>query len=168
MKFPRIDNAISVCRSHLKAHGASSASIEEIKSYMVGYCLTIIYAEYEQKVRTIINKRASLPGSDASMQHFVKYFFSKKGVGRISVSDLGETLSRFGPSCKRDFIADVVDKAPHLSWDRIITARHSIAHQGGTNITFEELELSYHDSRLILLAFARAIGLSSAQIAECA
>lgn len=144
----------------------TSASVEEIKSFLVGYLLAIIYSEYEQRINKIIEKRVSRGGSDLQLQTFIREHYTRKGVGRIKVSDLGETLAKFAQSYKKSFVSEVTDKPPHNAWDQLTSARHGIAHMAGSNMTFEELVQCYRSSVLVLSAFARAIGLTPSEIGE--
>jgi hypothetical protein len=160
MKFPRLDNAMAVCKLHLDTTGARGT---EIESYLVGYLLMIICAEFDDRFKKLIETRAARAG-DAQLKNFIVH-----ACGRIvrgnKVAELTGHLSGFGGACKTDFHSAVAATAV-TSYDNIMTNRHTVAHYTTSHsMTFADLERAYNDSRDVLKAVATALGLSTAELA---
>jgi hypothetical protein len=88
MTFKRIDHALGVCKKHLDATGTRNTPIE---SCLVGYLLTIIYAEYETIIHKIVVMRVTkTTASDADLHRFIEPYI-KYRTGKIKISDVWDT-----------------------------------------------------------------------------
>ncbi|HWB12403.1 MAG TPA: HEPN domain-containing protein [Pirellulales bacterium] len=166
MHFARVEDAIKSCKAML-----GKAPPPELESYLVSYLLIITYAQYEEIVQKIVEKRVARIGPDRELHAFTSsYLRNKKNerrLGKIYVRDLGEILGRFGKPCKAKFVAEVANSVPQTQWDSIVTGRHIIAHQGAQpSMRFPDFETAYAKSQQILNAFARACGLTAQERGE--
>lgn len=164
MKFARIENAVSCCKKHLvEASGVSQ--IAEVETYLVGFLLVVIYADYEMKLKKMLELRASRSGGDEAIQSFARHYIGKYS-GRIYIEHLTELLKRFGVKCANQFKAEVQGKQAHTSWDNLMTNRHQLAHVTGSSVTFSEVLTDYRESHIVLNSFGRAIGMTTAELSK--
>lgn len=164
MRCRRIDNAIEVTRNHINT---TEHKNPEIESYLVSYVLTTIYAEYESRLNILIARRCALT-DDVHLKNFAQtlarcgteeYQAEKRKTGRITLSDLAKVLKQFGEDYRDEFMLQVENKPAHTAWDKIVNNRQLVAHQQGTNLTFQELEEAYYESLKVLDAFGDALNL---------
>lgn len=159
MDFTRIDHAMSVCKSHLVA---TSTANTEIESYLVGYLLSVIYAEFEQRIRAMVCKRAER-ASDVDVHNFVV-----SAVGRlmrgIKIAEVKGIIGQFHPQCSADLDAQVNDSQMLTMYTNMILNRHGVAHVSGSNMTFLELEASLVHGKLVVEAVAIALGLTDDEV----
>jgi hypothetical protein len=149
--FVRVDSAIERCREHLDATGARNT---EVETFLVGYLVTIIHAEFEQHVSELLRERTR--SSDPHLTAWGAY-----ATGRIakkfSVSDLSGYLRAFDESCRMMFANAIHDTPEHLAYDRIESTRQLVAHARDTSLTFDDVEQSYREACAVLDAFAKAL-----------
>jgi len=164
MRCRSIDNAIEVIRNHINT---TEGKNPEIESYLVSYALTTIYAEYESRLNILIARRCALT-DDVHLKNFSQtlakcgtevYRVEKRRTGRITLSDLAKILKQFGEDYRDGFTLQIENKPAHTAWDKIVNNRQLVAHQQGTNLTFQELEEAYHESLKVLDAFGEALNL---------
>ena len=164
MRYRRIDNAIEVIRNQINT---TEHKNPEIESYLVSYALTTIYAEYESRLNILIARRCALT-DDVHLKNFAQtlakcgtevYQTENRSTGRIKLSDLADSLKRFGQDYRDKFMLQIENKPAHTAWDKIVNNRQMIAHQQGTNLTFQELEEAYYESLKVLDAFGDALNL---------
>jgi hypothetical protein len=161
MEFTRLDNAIAVCKQHLAETGLEES---EIASYLVGYLIVIISAEYECAIEAMINMRAARTG-DSHIMSFVEMAASKI-IRSVEVDQLTGFLGHFDVQCKEAFKADQAKQAAQAQYGNIIINRHNVAHATGTNMTFKELEAAYAESKKILDCFGKCLGLRPDEMDE--
>ncbi len=68
MDFKRIESALGACTKHLDEVGGDP----QIESYLVGYLLAIVYAEYEIKiVKAMVARIGRIASQDADVHRFI-------------------------------------------------------------------------------------------------
>jgi hypothetical protein len=163
VKIDRIADAMDACRNHLDATGARNT---EVESFLVGFLLVMICSEYEIAIKAMVSKRAEKCG-DGDVHGFVREHIGKIVRG-IKVSDLTGVVGSFSSAAKEHFQKAVINQQPHVSYDNIMTNRHSVAHRSGSQVTFSELEGFIKESDKVLDAAAEALGLDAADLAALA
>lgn len=161
MDFARIDEAIAACKQHLDSTAMRNT---EIESYLVGYLLTVAYADIEQYVKGMVLARASRT-NDPDLLTFAKHTSGKVYRG-LKLSDLKGILACFSGLCRDAFDTKVTDTVNHAGHDNIILNRHSVAHRSGTNVTLTELETAITGSKIVCAEIAIALGLTLAEVFE--
>lgn len=154
MDFPRIDAALKSCREHLDATASRNS---EIELFLVNYVLGVIYAEYEQAIRFVIVGR-SQTGADAHHDAFVAVAV-KRITRSFRLSELCGYLNYFDGTCKKDFLGKVENSQYHSAWDSLMHSRMDFAHASGAQLTLDEVEGYYANSKVVLEAFEAAIGI---------
>ena len=163
MKFVRLDAHVENCRKHLDASGARDTAIEQI---LVGFLLVAAYSEFERRLKSIVVKRVERIG-DGEVVSFVRATASQH-MKSVKVSELKGVLGHFGPGCRAQFDAEL-QAAPELiaAYDNIWTNRKATAHGDQLpQMTHRDLEKMLPKAINIIDAFAVAIGLTAAEIAD--
>lgn len=160
MDFPRTDAALAVCKLHLDATNSRNT---EIESYLVGYLLATIYAEFEQKMRAIVCKRVERAGD----QHVHNFAIStmKVVMKTINVSGIKGIIG-YLDSASKQTLGDCIDDTTQAAYDNIINNRHGVAHASGSNMTFAELEATLPGAKAVIELAADALGLTPAEVAS--
>jgi len=161
MHFPRIDATMATCKAHLDATGAHNT---EIETYLVGYALTVVCAEYEQHIEALLCKRAERSG-DGDVPLFVKNTVDKI-VRSPNIGAIAGALGHFGDQCKADFQALITNTPAHGAYDGIVNNRQLLAHMTGHQMTFPNLEKSLQDSNDVFEAICIALNLTAAELAS--
>src|SRR5712692_6575683 len=116
MRFGQIDAEIAKCEEHLKVTGADGADNSEVEFYLTQYLVVRIVAEYETRVKTLIQLRCSR-GNDDHVKAFVQN--SARIVTRdFAISDIKGYLGKFGDDYAKAF-RDVIDTDLIQLWDNI-------------------------------------------------
>ena len=156
MDIPAISQAIEVCAAHLDAtltHGT------EVEAYLVGYLLTLIYAEYEKKLSDIVIDKAKASGS-AEITTYVGNTIGQVLRG-IKLSEISGLLGKFDDKCKQGFSDSIKDTPAANSYSRLVSHRIDFAHRGVLQISFAELQAAYAESHIILDNFGVVLGVTS-------
>ena len=152
MKLARVDQAIEVCREHLKASEAEGTVIE---AYLTRYLLILITASFEEEIRKIIVNRASKV-DDGHLETFVGSCVG--AVFRsVKTSEIAGLLNRFGGDYKKKFQDRVSGTTEETYFNNIVTIRHETAHSFGANVTFGELVKFYEKGHIVLDIFSEVI-----------
>lgn len=154
MRFQRVEDAIRICRGHLDSTESRNT---EIETYLVGYILAVIYAEYEKWLREAIATRAAGVG-DAAILAFVRAAAARV-LRSIKCHEIAGILGWFGEDCKTTFQKAVNNTPAQAAYDNIIVNRMSVAHASGTNMTLGEVEQAFTDSQEVLKQVMIALGL---------
>ena len=152
MEFPRIENAIQTCATHLDATGTRNTEIEGV---LVGYLLTITYAEYEGAVRKIVAARGDLH-NDERLSAFMTYA-AERLIRSIAIGEIGGLLKRFDVVCHQAFQSKIANTPSHTAFDNLLSNRQDVAHRLGANITLAEFQRFYQDSLPVFDAIEEAL-----------
>ena len=151
----RVNSALEDCENHLVASNSFGTRIETLLTYSL---LVVIYAEFEQMVKSIVQERCDLI-EDESLRELVRQCLGN--VSRIQSSDLGRLLERFGEDQKTAFrtriSATIADQRAETSYNNLIINRHDTAHSGGSNLTFQEVKQFYQEGHVILDFFRETL-----------
>lgn len=146
---------------HLDATNSRNTDIE---SYLVQFLLTRICAEYETRLKILIERRCAKT-KDGHLKRFAAR--SAKDVSKhFSIGDLKAILGRFGDDYHKTFDDAVVNKPAHVAWDSIYSNRQAVAHGGGAQMTLTELKTAYADSLEVLDWMATALALKPRDIRD--
>jgi hypothetical protein len=120
MKFTRIEDALTNTKNHLDSTNSRNT---EIESYLVGYLIVLVIAEYEVLLEKIIERRADRI-QDSHVQSFVKVAVDKL-TRSIKIGEVSGLLGHFGGTYKKSF-QDANLKAPKAVtyYDNIMENRH--------------------------------------------
>jgi hypothetical protein len=162
MKFKRIEDAFETCKKHLDSTNSRNT---EIESFLVGYLIVLVIAEYEVLLEKILAKRADRI-KDAHVQSFVKVAVDKL-TRSIKIGEVSGLLSHFGSDYKKAFV-DANQKTPTAMtyYDNIMANRHLVAHQTGTTMTLLELETAFIESKIVFQTLADALTLTADEQTE--
>lgn len=160
MRFGQIDAEIAKCEEHLSATGADSS---EVEFYLTQYLVVRIVAEYEARIKTLIQRRCARGNDD-----HVKAFLSNSAriVTRdFQISDIKGHLGRFGEDYAKAF-RDAVDTDLIQLWDNMYIARQKVAHLTGFQVTLRELKENYEKTRAVIDAVATALVLKPRELKD--
>lgn len=153
MRLARVDQALEHCERHLdltKSFGT------EIESLITSSLLVLICAEFEQRVKAIIEERCNfIP--DGALREFVGSCVD--AVFRsVRSSEIAGLLNRFGRDYGEAFKekTDANPKAVTL-YNNIVTNRNTVAHSTGGNMTFAEIKSSYGEGHVVLDFFRETL-----------
>jgi hypothetical protein len=161
MQFKVLESHFRNCQTHLDDTRTHNTAVE---SYLVQYLLTRICAEYESRIRTLIERRCSRI-KDPYVKRFARRS-AQEVTKKFRVSDIKGVLGRFGELYVQKFHDSVVDKPPHTAWDNIYNNRQAVAHDAGAQMSFDELKKSYEDSLTVLDSIVGALGLKPRHIRD--
>ena len=134
--FDRLERNIARYEQHLVDTGTQGSLIEQA---FVGYVLTLIYAEFENAIKSAINDRCHIE-SDPPLNSFVEWS-TNRIIRSLKISDLSGFLRSFDDKYNDRFQA-TKDKnhQTQVSWDRIIANRQAFAHEAPTNMTLPKFK----------------------------
>jgi hypothetical protein len=146
--FPEISDQLEKTKQHLQTTSSFGTVVE---SYLTNSLLIAIYAEFEGRIKTIIN---AFVNSNFSSKYNGSFFipYVENLVRRLKTSELTENiLSKLGPDFVKNFKQKINENQNcESAYNNIIINRNKIAHGEESNITFRELEESYPKSLVIL------------------
>jgi hypothetical protein len=156
MKLLSVEEKLNLCKEHLKATKTKGTEIESI---LTKFLLVYICGEYEKIIKKMINSRVAQTG-DKELESFVDK--TVKMYRLLEIKDIrGSLLKKFSDNYVSKFDEVTKDRDEEKSrYNNIVGARHSVAHGMDINITFDELEDSYHKAGKILLAIKEALELN--------
>jgi RiboL-PSP-HEPN len=153
MRFLALDSQIEKCDLHLRVTGTSGT---EIEYYFTQLLLVRICAEFEGRIRVLIERRCSRP-NDVHIKAFVQK--SARVVCRdFSIGDIKGHLARFGDDYAKNF-RDLMDDELIAIWGNIYTNRHAVAHGAGSQMSLPELKIHYAKAKDVLEAVVLALAL---------
>lgn len=145
MKISAIDQAIESCNLHLNECNAKGT---EIEAFLTRYLLILICAQFEEKIKDILIKRAEKT-KDMYLASYVRS--SLAHIFRsIKTSEISGLLNRFGVDYKQKFQDNVSGTTEETFYNNIVTNRHLTAHNSGANLTFDELVDYYEKGHTII------------------
>ena len=154
MKFYKLDFDLQKCDEHL---GATKTRNTEIESYFVQYLLIRICAEYEERIKLLVERRCS-----RVEDHHIKRFSKSSAeyiIRHFKVTDIKGILKRFGDDYKQAF-DNSVDAQGEVAWNNIYNNRKDVAHKKDVvHMSFNDLKKNYQESLAVLDALACALGL---------
>ena len=155
MRVARIDRALEDCENHLSSTESFGTPIERLLTYSL---LVVIYAEFEQKINSIVQQRCDSIEDD-SLRELVSKCIG--GVSRIQSSNIGDLLQRFGEQRKTSFRSEITanqaNQRAETFYNNLITNRHDTAHSIGSNLTFEDVKQFYQEGHAVLDFFRKAL-----------
>ncbi|KQU49767.1 hypothetical protein ASG67_11750 [Sphingomonas sp. Leaf339] len=125
-----------------------------VESYLVQYLLVAFYSELEEHVKGIIAARIS-----QVQDRKVAYFVAKTHehmLKRVKKSEINDVLQKFGCG-EGDVISSLVGDLNLQPYYDIITNRHLVSHQGGTNMTMSQVAAALPVAEVVLNALAGAL-----------
>lgn len=152
MRFGQIDAEIAKCEEHLRATGTANT---EVEFYLAQYLLVRLVAEYELRIKTLIQRRCARGSLDA----YVKAYFQNTGWGmtrQFKIGDITGYLRKFGDDYAKTF-ADLVDAQLEQEWLNLYTNRHAVAHSTGAQVTLHDLKQHYQKTRAVVDAVVAAL-----------
>ena len=153
MRLDRIDKALKDCGDHLASTGTSNPEIEYLLTSSI---LVIIYAEFELKVRAIVEDRAATV-VDSDIGNFIVEATPNVLRG-IRIGQLADFLGKFRPEYKAYFESRLLsDSIAKQYYDNLITHRHSTAHSTGSVVTLNDVKAFYARGHLILDYFQETL-----------
>jgi hypothetical protein len=125
-----------------------------IESYLVQYILVAFYSELEEHVKIIIADRI---GSiqDSKVAHFVSKTHENM-IKRVKKSDIYDVLQKFGCG-QGDVIGNLLIDMNLQPYYDVITNRHLVSHQGGTNMTLNQVAAALPVAEAVLSALHGAL-----------
>lgn len=151
MRFGQIDSQIAKCEEHLRLTGTNGSVIE---FYFTQYLLVRIAAEYESRIKLLIQRRCSR-GNDDHIKAFVQS--SASVITRnFDISDIKGHLARFGADYAKTF-RDLIDQHLETVWNNLYINRHAVAHGTGVQMSFPDLKDHYNKSLAVIDAVVTAL-----------
>lgn len=161
MRFGQIDDEIRLCEEHLNATGAWNTIIE---NYLVRYLVVRICAEYETRIRMLVQRRC-LRTNDPHLLSFAQWG-ATVATKNFNVGDIAGMLGKFGTDYQRAFNNAVINNNSHRAWDSIYTNRITVAHgNGAVMMTLGDLKTAYKDSLIVIDELVKALCLRPKDIA---
>ena len=153
MRFGQLDYEIRQCEQHLDATATRNT---EVENYLVRYLLVRICAEYEARIRTLVQRRC-LRINDPHLLSFANWG-AEVAAKHFDISDLAGMLKKFGDDYKKTFHDAVNNKDCHRAWDNIYNNRLTVAHGNGMVLmTLGDLKTAYNDSLVVIDELIKAL-----------
>lgn len=153
--------AKQLCESHVRATGDYAESLSTqaaIESYLARHIVSVVYAEVEATIRSLVADRVSSSASDPRVTSFSKVA-SNRIIRSISISDLSGILNHFSPDCKKHF-RDSLTSKQQSDWGSLLTTRHDTAHENGGSpqvLTLNDIDEYYNSVAEVLSTFSESL-----------
>lgn len=125
-----------------------------VESYLVQYLLVAFYSELEEHVKSIIAARIAQV-QDRKVAHFVAKTHEQM-LKRVKKAEINDVLQKFGCG-EGDIISTLVGDLNLQPYYDVITNRHLVSHQGGTNMTMSQVAAALPVAEVVLTALAGAL-----------
>lgn len=153
MRFGQLDNEMQQCEQHLDATGMRNTAIE---NYLVRYMLIRICAEYETRIKTLVQRRCTRT-NDQYLLNFAQWG-AGQATRNFNVGDISGMLGHFGEVYKQTFSHTVLKTQAEVAWNNIYNNRNAVAHGYATvMMTFGDLKIDYVDSQAVIDALVQAL-----------
>jgi len=161
MRFSQLDEEIKLCERHLETTGTRNTQIE---NYIVRYLLVRVCAEYETRIKTLVQRRCTRV-NDAHILSFTNRG-AELAARNFNIGDITGVLGMFGEDYKAAFKQAVHSQTCHAAWDNIYNNRHTVAHgDGSVMMTFNDLKRDYANSLVVIEEIVKALCLRPKDIA---
>jgi hypothetical protein len=153
MRFGQLEYEIRQCEQHLDNTGTRNT---EAENYLVRYLLVRICAEYETRIRTLVQRRCSRT-NDPHLLSFANWG-AEVAAKNFDIGDINGILKKFGEDYKKAFSDAVINKDCHRAWDSIYNNRLTVAHgNGAVMMTIDNLKTAYNDSLIVIDELVKAL-----------
>src|ERR1700719_211743 len=122
-----------------------------IESCLAQYLSVILYAEMEERISEIVTMQLQKFTNRPIGQYLTQNM--EKIIRRTSKSDIASLLAAFGDKFKYAF-NELVSETDVSLYSNVITARHSVGHRQGSNITLIEIHEGIDAADKILIALS--------------
>ena len=154
--FASIDLQIKDSQKHINRLAKKGIETSAIKHQFLRSLILLIVSEYENIIEKIFILRAS-KCNDPDVLNYVKRQVEKK-FRSPDLSKISGTLGAFSDSLKTNFQNKTNNLPMHSAWDNVMRARHYIVHrQGSLNITYDELLVTYPETKKIIKELAKLL-----------
>lgn len=150
MRLTRTTFAYDIIQQHLVAAGRNPL----VEIYFVQFLLVALYAEIEEKLKLIVERRLSLV-SDRKVASFI-YRTSEGMIRRVKKAEINDLLQKFDCG-EGDVIAALVGDVNLQPYFDAITNRHLVSHDDGAQMTLEYFGQALPCAELILDTVERAL-----------
>lgn len=154
--FDNLTRVIEVSKDHLDTTATSGT---EIESFIVGYLLTVVHAEFEQAVKRAVSERCQAAG-DPLIGNFGA-LAAKRLVRSIKISDLSGILGHFDANCKKTFQTSIQNARSASYYSNLESSRQAIAHEATSNATMSDVQTWFVEAKQVPLKFREALGLTN-------
>jgi len=153
MRVKEIDQALEDIKD--------SSENDRIKDLLTQSLLILIYAQFEKEIKNLLLQRCESV-SDQAVKSFVHKHVQKSALRSLKVTELSGLLKQFNPSYKENFTKKIrEDDQAQVTYESLLNNRHSVAHGGGINATFEEVKRFYEKGHKVLDYFEEALHVNS-------
>ena len=160
MRFDALDNLFDKCRAHLNEDGGKHWGTE-IENYFVQLILIRICAEYEVRLKELMERR--LRSNDDPTLTISRAMIRDK-CKRFKITEISGILGAFGDNFQLQFSQKVSDEVAQI-WDNINQGRQTVAHKTeAINLTFKEVEDNYRESLKIWDEIINALGFKQKEL----
>ncbi|MCA1564942.1 MAG: hypothetical protein LC803_04785 [Acidobacteria bacterium] len=160
MRFGQLEYEIRQCEQHLDAAAARNT---EVENYLVRYLLVRICAEYETRIKTLVQRRCTRT-NDPHLVNFASWG-AEIAAKNFDIGDITGTLKKFGEDYKKAFSDAVTNQDCHRAWDSIYYNRVTVAHGNGmVMMTIDDLKIAYNDSLVVIDELVKALCLKPKDI----
>ena len=115
MRFGQLEDEIKKCEQHLDSTATRNT---EAEIFLVRYLLVRICAEYEDRIKTLVQRRCSSRISDGPTKSFSSWA-AEFATQRFEIGDIKGMLGRFGDEYKQTFHDSVNETPCHVAWDTL-------------------------------------------------
>ena len=149
---------IALCEQHLVSLEQESRGY--VEHILVGYVLTLVYAEFEKVIRESLYERCRST-HDSQLNGFVEWCIERV-VRSIAIGDLTGILKRFDSANGDEFLARIsaVDSRPKDSFDSIRNNRQAIAHKASVTVKMDEVAEWFVEAQKVILEFRHVLRIS--------
>ena len=154
--FDRTSRALDLCKNHLEDTATSGT---EIESFIVGYALTVVHAEFEKAVKNAIRERCQVV-ADPHLRNFTSQAADRL-VRSIRITELSGILGYFDGGCKRTFQDSLHQSKSESFYNNIQTNRQAVAHNAVHHATMSDIGEWFVEAKAVVLKFREALGLTN-------
>lgn len=132
----------------------------ELESAFVSLGVVLLHSHMEQCVREAVHARCARC-TDEEVRGFARSITDERS-GRISISALNQTLSRFCSAYKESFINSLQAAGLNAAWDSIVNHRKIVAHEGQpASLTLRDLRGYFDGVCQVLGLYCHALELNA-------
>jgi len=148
MLLPRTQKALEESEEHIDGTNTRGTTIE---AFLTQYILILLSSEMESELHAVIEAKAEQL-NQKDLREFIMNA-GKSCIRGVKKEAIAQFLSCFGGTYQQDFNDSLILKEKEITiYGNAIIYRHSIAHRGGAQVTFNEIKAAVESAKIILSA----------------
>lgn len=151
--FLRTKTAYSECDQHLSSTNSQDTPIE---SYLTQHVLVLLCAEMQIEMYKIVEEKARTI-ENANIEAYINTSV-RRILRSVRKDEIATLVGMFGTICKETLNANI-DDVEVTRYNNAVKDRHGIAHNVGTDVSFEETAVAIISAEKLLQAVKIALAI---------